>query len=77
MIGLINIYKRIFFQHLEPHDQRKQMLFEMKVYMLIFVSKRYGKTTNERGAWLVQLVEHAMFDLRIVSSSPTLGIEIT
>ena len=27
--------------------------------------------------WLAQLVEDVTFDLRIVSSSPTLGVEIT
>ena len=29
------------------------------------------------GAWLVPLVEHATLDLRVVSLSPTLGVEIT
>ena len=29
------------------------------------------------GAWLAQLVEHAAFDLRVMSLSPTLGMEIT
>ena len=29
------------------------------------------------GAWLAQLVEHATLDLRVVSSSPTLGMEPT
>ena len=29
------------------------------------------------GAWLAQLVEHAALDLGILSSSPTLGTEIT
>lgn len=28
-----------------------------------------------RSAWLVQLVEHATFDLGVMSSSPTLGID--
>ena len=30
-----------------------------------------------RGAWLVQSVEHAILDLRVVSSSPTLGVTPT
>lgn len=30
-----------------------------------------------RGGWLVQLVERVTLDLRPVSSSPTLGVEIT
>ena len=29
------------------------------------------------GAWLAPLVEHATLDLRVVSSSPTLHVEIT
>ena len=29
------------------------------------------------GTWLVQLVECVIPDLRVVSSSPTLGVEIT
>ena len=29
------------------------------------------------GAWLAQLEEHTPLDLRVVSSSPTLGVEIT
>jgi len=29
------------------------------------------------GTWLSQLVEHMTLDLRIMSSGPTLGIEIT
>ena len=30
-----------------------------------------------KGAWLVQLVEHATLDLRVVGLSPTVGVEIT
>lgn len=30
-----------------------------------------------RGAWLAQSVEHRTLDLRVVSSSPTLGVEPT
>lgn len=29
------------------------------------------------GAWLAQTLEHATLDLRIMGSSPTLGIELT
>ena len=32
---------------------------------------------NPRGTWLAQSVEHATPDLRVVGSSPTLGVEIT
>ena len=35
-----------------------------------------NKSTN-RGAWLAQSEEHMTLDLGVVSSSPTLGIEIT
>ena len=34
-------------------------------------------TREKRGAWLAQSVEWAVLDLRIVSSSPTLGAEPT
>lgn len=43
------------------------------------VMKCFGLQTNKqtaRGAWLAQLVEHDP-DLRVLSSSPKLGIEIT
>ena len=30
-----------------------------------------------RGSWLAQLVEHETLDLRVVSSSPMLCVEIT
>jgi len=29
------------------------------------------------GAWLAQSVEHTTLDLGVVSSSPTLGVEVT
>jgi len=29
------------------------------------------------GAWLAQLVERKTLDLEVISSSPTLGVEIT
>ena len=32
---------------------------------------------KERSAWLAQSVEPATLDLRVVSSNPVLGIEIT
>lgn len=35
------------------------------------------KTVSERGIWLAQSVEHATLDLRVVGSSPVLGVEIT
>lgn len=34
------------------------------------------KYLPKRGAWLVQLVENTILDLRVVSLSPTLGTEI-
>ena len=51
--------------------------------MLIFKGHErfifFNKSIKEsfRGAWLAQLVEHVSPDLRIVSSSPTWGAEIT
>ena len=30
-----------------------------------------------RGTWLVQSMKHATLDLRVVGSSPMLGVEIT
>ena len=35
------------------------------------------KKTMLRGTWLVQSVEHVTFDLRVVNSSPMVGVEIT
>ena len=35
------------------------------------------RSTDSWGAWLAHSVDHATFDLRVVSSSPTLGIEFT
>ena len=36
-----------------------------------------GKKLGQGGAWMAQLVEHATLDLGVMSSSPTLGIELT
>ena len=41
--------------------------------MLNFISQK----CYSRGAWLAQLEEHVTLNLGVVSSSPTLGIEIT
>lgn len=30
-----------------------------------------------RGAWLPQLVDHVIIDLRVIGSTPALGIKIT
>ena len=35
------------------------------------------KNRQNRGTWLAQLVEHVTLDLRVVSSSPMVGVEIT
>ena len=35
------------------------------------------RTHINRGTWLAQSVEHATLDLGVVTSSPTLGVEIT
>ena len=35
------------------------------------------KTILMESAWLAQLVKHAILDLRVMSSSPMLGIELT
>lgn len=35
------------------------------------------KAEGIRGAWLAQSVDHVVLDLEFVSSSPTLGEEIT
>jgi len=39
----------------------------------------YGisEKTVPRGAWLAQWEEHATLDLGLMSSSPTMGVEIT
>jgi len=43
-------------------------------------SQKETKLLDEKqkwGAWLAQWVEHVTLDLGVVSSSPTLGVEIT
>ena len=35
------------------------------------------KRARFRGSWLVQSVEHVTLDLRLINSSPTMGVEIT
>ena len=37
----------------------------------------YFRRDDIWGAWLAQSVEHATLDLEVVSSSSTLGVEIT
>ena len=42
------------------------------------IPRRNGaRMEGKNGAWLAQWVEHAILDLRVVSLSPTLGVEIT
>ena len=36
-----------------------------------------SKSSKRSSSWLAQSVEHVTLDLEVVSSSPTLGIEIT
>ena len=51
---------------------------QMGIYDLYFnkaVIKK--KIKNPRGTWLAQSVQHLALKLRLVSSSPTLGTEIT
>ena len=36
-----------------------------------------SESACSRGAWLAQLEEHMTFNLGVVGSSPTLGVEIT
>lgn len=35
------------------------------------------RTQTLRDTWMAQAMEHATFDLRVVSVSPTVGVEIT
>ena len=52
-------------------------------YMLLYVQlvvrslSLILKITDTWDAWLAQSVEHATLDLRAVSSTPMLGVEIT
>ena len=54
-----------------------------KGHILVFPPLFFGavvfKPSNHdpQGAWLAQLVEHVALDLQAVSSSLTLGVEIT
>ena len=36
-----------------------------------------NRNHNSWGAWLTESAERVIFDLRVVSSSPILGVEIT
>ena len=46
--------------------------------MCFVLSSRSGlEKTLLGGAWLAQLVEHGTLDLRVIGSSPTLGVTIT
>ena len=47
------------------HDAEKLFVY---LFVCLFVNKLKNK-----GAWLAQSEEHATLDLRVVSSSPTLG----
>ena len=46
---------------------------------MVFVSNSipFPRKGINWGIWLAQSVEHATLDLRVVSLSPTLGMEIT
>ena len=45
--------------------------YVISLMFTLFISVKDG------GAWLAQLEEHATLDLRVVSWSPMLGVEIT
>ena len=45
----------------------------MKSRKILFKKKKIEK----RGAWLAQSTEHMTLNLRVMSSSPTLGVEPT
>lgn len=43
----------------------------------IHTHRRMSEWMNPRGSWLTQSVEDATLDLRVVTSSPLLDVEIT
>lgn len=43
----------------------------------LFPGETFFKKQQERGVWLVQSVEHVTPNLRVGSSSPMVGVEIT
>lgn len=46
-------------------------------FFYVDLALAYAVKKPEWVAWLAQLVKHATLDLRFVSSSPTLGVDIT
>ena len=61
----------------EPQSMRSVL---EKGWVFIFSNKklrRHGFKIFSRAFWLAQLVEHVTSDLEVMSSSPTLGKEIT
>lgn len=80
--GCINKKSVLFIEFAVPVISHLGMLS----YLIITSTPRDGCKTRAilqirklrfRGAWLAQLVEHLTLELRILSSSPMLGVEPT
>ena len=53
-------------------------LTEARAFHLFCLNEKPpSKVESLWGAWMAQLVEHVTLDLRVMSSSPTLGMEPT
>lgn len=57
--------------------RQKAQLFQIAQGLLDGSWMGPGQNDQARGAWLAQSVEHETLDLGVVSSSPTLGAEMT
>lgn len=68
---LQNSHNRVFFK-----DPMK-LIIGIKCLAQFTVDKKCSKNVSSVGAWLAHLEEHATLNFRVMSSSPTLGIDIT
>ena len=66
-VGLINEFSKVLGYNI---NTQKSVVF-------LYTSNEQSKKEMKRGTCLVQLVERATLDLGVVSSSPTMGVEIT
>lgn len=69
--------------HMKASKGKESLTLEWKpfTYKLVTASLSidicFVFNSLRQGAWLAQLLEHGTYDLRVVSSSPTLSVEPT
>ena len=59
-----------------PHSNQERIAFPCKMWDAHRKETRHLIRRNTRGAWLAQSEERATLDLRVVGSSPMLGVKI-